>query len=65
MKWLRAAAAELAGLFVDDGRLALGILVWVVLAWGVLPHLLAPSWGAVVFAAGLGAILLESVLRRP
>lgn len=65
MNWLRATLSELAGLFVDDGRYALTIVAWLLLAWWVLPLLrLGGGWNATIFAAGLLAILVESVLRR-
>jgi len=65
MSWLCTILAELWGLFVDDGRYAFAIVVWLLLAWLALP-LLRPGDGcnALVFAAGLLAILAESVLRR-
>src|SRR6185437_14031535 len=63
MSWLRKLLAELWGLFVDDGRYALAIVVWLLLAWLALPLLgLDGGWNALVFAAGLLAILAESVL---
>ncbi|MEW9622635.1 hypothetical protein [Rhodanobacter geophilus] len=58
------ALTELWGLFVDDGRYALAIVAWLLLAWRVLPLLQLGGWNAAIFAAGLLAILLESVLRR-
>ena len=65
MNGLRTALAELWGLFVEDGRYALAIVAWLLLAWRVLPLLqLSGGWNALVFAAGLLAILVESVLRR-
>ncbi|OOG38463.1 hypothetical protein B0E52_14050 [Rhodanobacter sp. C06] len=65
MNGLRTVLAELWGLFVDDGRYALAIVGWLLLAWLVLPLLqLGGGWNAVVLAAGLLAILVESVLRR-
>jgi hypothetical protein len=64
MSWLRKLLAELWGLFVDDGRYALAIVVWLLLAWLALPLLDLGGWNALVFAAGLLAILAESVLRR-
>lgn len=64
MNWLRRGLAELWGLFVDDGRYALTIVAWLLLAWLALPLLgLGRGWNALVFAAGLLAILAESVLR--
>lgn len=65
MNWLRTMLSELWGLFVDDGRYALAIVAWLVLAWWALPLLhLGGSWNATIFAAGLLVILVESVLRR-
>ena len=61
MSWLR----KLWGLFVDDGQLALAIVVWLLLAWWALPLLrLGEIWNAVVLAAGLLAILARGVVRR-
>ena len=65
MSWLRTALVELWGLFVEDGRYALAIVVWLLLAWRVLPVLdLDRGWNVAILAAGLLAILAESVLRR-
>jgi hypothetical protein len=65
MNGLRTALTELWGLFVEDGRYALAIVVWLLLAWRVLPLLqLGGGWNAAILAAGLLAILVESVLRR-
>lgn len=61
MSWLR----KLWGLLVDDGHLALAIVVWLLLAWLVLPLLhLGGGWNDVVLAAGLLVMLACSVLRR-
>jgi len=65
MNWLRTVLTELWGLFVDDGRYALAIVVWLLLAWRALPLLgFGSGWNAFVFAAGLLAILVESAIRR-
>lgn len=65
MKWLRTMLTELWGLFVDDGLYAFAIVAWLLLAWLALPLLgLGSGWNALVFAAGLLGILVESVLRR-
>lgn len=65
MNWLRTVLTELWGLFVDDGRYAFAIVAWLLLAWRVLPRLgFGSGWNALVFAAGLLAILAESVIRR-
>lgn len=64
MRWLRSAAAELLGLFVDDGRYALAIVVWLALAWLALPRLrLDPRWNTVLLTVGLLVILVAGTLR--
>ena len=64
MRWLKTALAEVYGLFVEDGRYAITIVVWLALAWLVLPALaLGDPWNAAILFVGLLAILLESVLR--
>lgn len=64
MSTLRTILAELYGLFVDDGRFALVILVWLLVCWLVLPHLLSPAWLGIVLVGGLLAALAESSWRR-
>lgn len=64
MKSLKAVWAELFGLFVDDGRFALAILVWVAIAWIGLPHLLPVAWDAAGLFAGLALILIASAVSR-
>ncbi len=65
MTWLRKIAAELFGLFVDDGSFAIAILVWLGVLWLALPHLpINNTWRAIILFAGLAIILVESVLRR-
>jgi hypothetical protein len=65
MHWIKTASRELFGLFVDDGSLALAIIIWLTLATQLLPRINASgaSKGAILFA-GLGVVLAESVLRR-
>ncbi len=55
---------EAWGLFVDDGVFAGAIVVWLVVAWRVLPRLGLPHWlpGVLLFA-GLAAILVFGALR--
>ena len=60
---LEAVARELMGLFVDDGALAVLSLVWVGVAWGLLPFVLGPAACAAALFAGLAAGLAYSVLR--
>jgi hypothetical protein len=64
MKTLRAIAAEVAGLFVEDRFFALAIAVWLALGIAALrTHLLpATARGAVLFG-GLAFILIASVAR--
>ena len=65
MNALKAMLREMFGLFVDDGSLAVAVLVWLVLLRLLLPQLAVPApWHGVILLAGLLAILFESVLRR-
>ncbi len=65
MNWPRAWLAELLGLFVDDGRLAIAIVLWLGVCGLVLPRLPLPRlWPAPILFAGLIGVLFESVLRR-
>lgn len=64
MKWIVDAARELVGLFVDDGSLAIAILVWVAIAVLAFPALpVDGGWLAVALFAGLALILVENLLR--
>ncbi len=64
MSWLRTIGAELVGLFVDDGSLAISVLVWIALCWAVLPRLgLPPLLPPLILFAGLALILVENTLR--
>ena len=65
MRGIVAIARELLGLFVDDARFAVAVLVWLGLVWRVLPLLGLPAGaeGPILFA-GLAALLVGSVLRR-
>ena len=57
-------ARKVFGLFVDDGSLALSILVWIFAL-----HVVAPiasneqTWAALVLFLGCAGILVENVLR--
>ena len=65
MNWVRSILRELFGLFVDDASFAASILVWLGVAWLVLPRLaVASGWNGVILFAGLALILLESAVRR-
>ena len=62
---LASLAAEMLGLFVEDGWLAAGILVWAMGAWGVEARYPIVSAGACLFfAAGMPLLLSVSALRR-
>jgi hypothetical protein len=64
VKWILAPARELAGLFVDDGSLAIAVLAWVAIAELVFPALpINSGWLAVALFAGLALILVENLLR--
>lgn len=65
MSHLKSILTEVIGLFVDDGSFALAVVVWLGLAWLVLPqlHALDPWTGILVFL-GFSGVLVESVLRR-
>jgi hypothetical protein len=64
MHWLKAAIAEIVGLFVDDGSFALAIVVWLGAFWGLLAHVkVAPGLLAIVFFLGLAVILSQSAVR--
>jgi len=64
MRALATILRELVGLFVDDGSLAAGAVVWAaVCGWG-LPLLgVGARVEAGVLVLGLGALLLENTLR--
>ncbi len=60
MSRLKTVALEIWGLFVDDGRFAGAVLLWLVLFRLLLARV--PGAGAILFA-GLAAILLVSAVR--
>lgn len=64
MNVIVTALKEVYGLFVEDGSYAVGILVWVLVAALVLPHVPALGlWRAPLLFAGLLVMLVENVLR--
>ena len=64
MRWLKSVIHELLGLFVDDGRFAISILVWLALTVVILSRISSNSpWSGPVLLAGLALILIESTLR--
>ena len=65
MSWIKTILCEVWGLFVDDGRFALAIIVWLLILGLALPRLgIAPVWTGLLLFLGLAAILLESACRR-
>jgi hypothetical protein len=65
MNWLRTTGSELIGLFVDDGRFALAIVVWLVACGLVLSRIDLPSaLPPLILFIGLVLILAWSALRR-
>lgn len=64
MNVIITALQEVYGLFVEDGSYAVGILVWVLVAAFVLPHLPALGlWRGPLLFAGMLFLLVENVLR--
>ena len=64
MTVIRIAFAELVGMFIDDGNLALFALILVAAVAAAVKVLgLSPQWGAVLLLAGCPAILAESIRR--
>ena len=65
MTFLKGVISELFGMFVDDGSLAIAILIWTAIAAGLQSMRVvdATFMGPVLFA-GLAAILIENVVRR-
>lgn len=64
MNVILTALKEVYGLFVEDGSYAVGILVWVLLAALVLPHVpVLGLWRAPLLFAGMLFLLVENVLR--
>ena len=55
---------EIFGLFIDDGSLAIAILVWIGIVAFALPVLGLPeAWRAVTLFVGCALILAENVTR--
>jgi hypothetical protein len=64
MTLLKTIWAEVLGLFVDDGRFALTILIWLAACGLILPHLPLPALAPpVLLALGLAVILADSAIR--
>jgi len=64
MKWIKDIFREIFGLFVDDGALALAILIWLSFVRWATTHLaLSPAIIGIILFAGLALILIESTTR--
>ncbi len=64
MKGLITALQEILGLFVEDGSLAIGIVIWIAVAAWLLPYLPgAATWRGPLLFLGLALLLLENVRR--
>ena len=65
MASLKTVLKELWSLFVDDGSLALALIIWVAIAGLALPRAPLPAaWDAPVLFIGCLAILAFNVLRN-
>ncbi len=64
MTVVRIALAELVGMFIDDGNLALLALILIAAVAAAVKLLgMSPLWGAALLLAGCPAILAESLRR--
>jgi len=63
MRWLKSIAREIYGLFVDDGSFAGAIVAWLVIFVTLQRVAEGARWAGPALFAGLGAILIVSVLR--
>ncbi len=64
MRRITSALGELAGLFVDDGSLALLALIWFAACGLALRYLaLDPAWAGFLLFAGPALTLATSALR--
>ena len=64
MKFLRIAADELIGMFIDDGSLALwSVMLIAVVSVAILWLGFSALWGGVLLVVGCIAILTISVIR--
>ena len=63
MSVLRSILAELWGLFVDDGLLAIGLVLWVAAAALVVPALGLREIGGPLLFLGAAAVLVASLMR--
>ncbi len=62
MRALAAVLKEIAGLFFEEGSLALAALAWLALS-AALAHFAPASWDGVLFFLGFAALLAENTRR--
>jgi hypothetical protein len=60
---MKAILKELLGLFVDDASLAVGLLLWVLIAGFVLPRLALGIWSGPVLFLGSAVVLVASLRK--
>jgi hypothetical protein len=64
MRWLRAIAREVWGLFVDDGSFAIAILAWVAIVLIAARRIATGArWLGPALFIGLAVVLVQSALR--
>jgi hypothetical protein len=64
MRWIKTIGSEFFGLFVDDVRFAVTIMLWLLMNGFVVSHLGLPSpLPPLILFAGLAVILMESAMR--
>ena len=64
MNSIKIIWGEFIGLFVDDGSLAVAVLLWLGACWLLLPRFGLPSiWPPAVLFVGLILILAENTVR--
>jgi hypothetical protein len=63
MPRIKNVLREVAGLFVDDGTLALAITLWVALLWVIRRRFMGFAPGGAILFCGLAIILAENLIR--
>ena len=64
MNVLKTAVQEVIGLFIEDGRYAAAICIWIAFVWFALPRLgIPPEIRPILLFVGLAVLLVENVAR--
>lgn len=64
MHAIKKILIEIFGLFVENGRFALAIIIWLGIVWLATPHLaIRTDAGGPFLFAGLALILIENTIR--